>query len=109
VTCSDGRRYLDAGGYGVFILGHRHPTVTAAVHAQIDRHPLATRLLVEPVLAAAAERLARVSPSGMEYIYFANSGAEAAEAALKLARAHGRRYLVSADNGFHGRPLAHCR
>jgi putrescine aminotransferase len=105
VTCSDGQRYLDAGGYGVFILGHRHPAVVAAVHAQLDAHPLATRLLVNPVQAAAAARLAAVTPAGLDYVYFANSGAEAVEAALKLARAGGHTRLVSAQGGFHGKTL----
>ena len=46
-----GTEYLDVGGYGVFILGHRHPVVTAAVHRQLDRHPLASRTFLEPVTA----------------------------------------------------------
>lgn len=99
----DGKDYLDCGGYGVFILGHRHPTVVRAVIEQIERHPMATRLLIEPTVAYAAQALASVSPDGLQYVHFVNSGAEATEAAIKLARAHGKRHLVSTVNGYHGK------
>ncbi len=48
---SDGRTYLDCGGFGVFLLGHSHPKVTEAVRRQLDRNPLATRLFLNPELA----------------------------------------------------------
>ena len=98
-----GREFLDCGGYGVFILGHCHPQVTAAVVQQIKRHPLATRLLLEPVAADAAALLAGVAPPGLSRVHFVNSGTEATETAIKLARAHGKRNLVSASGGFHGK------
>lgn len=103
VTAADGNRYLDFGGYGVFILGHRHPDVVAAVREQLDAHPIATKLLLEPVSIRAAAALASIAPAGTDCVHFANSGAEATEAALKLARLHGRRHLISARNGFHGK------
>src|SRR5262249_38282397 len=62
VWAADGHRYLDFGGYGVFILGHRHPAVVAAVHRQLDAHPLATRVFLEPVVAQAAAALAGTLP-----------------------------------------------
>lgn len=105
VHTSDGRGYLDFGGYGVFILGHRHPAVTAAVHRQIDAHPLATRVFLEPVAALAAAALAAHTPAGLDRVHFVNSGAEATEAGLKLARAHGRTALVSTVGGYHGKTL----
>ena len=105
VTDARGRSYLDCGGYGVFLLGHRHPAVVAAVVDQVQRHPLATRLLLEPTVARAAETLASVTPEGLDYVHFVNSGAEATEAAIKLARAHGRTTLVSAYGGFHGKTM----
>jgi len=105
VVAADGRRYLDFGGYGVFLLGHRHPRVVAEVHRQLDRHPLATRLFLDPVQARAAAALAEVAPDGLEFVHFVNSGAEATETALKLARAHGRNLLVTTRNGFHGKTL----
>ncbi|MFE4580244.1 aspartate aminotransferase family protein [Streptomyces chartreusis] len=105
IHTDDGRRLLDFGGYGVFILGHRHPAVVAAVHRQIDAHPLASRVFLEPVAARAAQALAAHTPPGMDYVHFVNSGAEATEAALKLARAHGRNAVVTTRKGFHGKTL----
>lgn len=105
VWTTDGRKLLDCGGYGVFILGHCHPAVVHAVQRQLFRNPLATRLLVEPCLARASETLAGVVPQGLERVMFANSGAEAVEVALKLARANGRRSLVTMRGGYHGKTL----
>jgi putrescine aminotransferase len=105
VTAADGRRYLDFGGYGVFILGHRHPTVVAEVRRQLDLHPLATRVFLEPVSARAAEALAEVAPAGLDQVHFVNSGTEATEAAIKLARAHGRTTLIAVTKGFHGKTM----
>ncbi|MEU9211105.1 aminotransferase class III-fold pyridoxal phosphate-dependent enzyme [Streptomyces sp. NPDC048415] len=105
VYTEDGRRYLDFGGYGVFILGHRHPAVTAAVHRQVDTHPLASRVFLEPVAARAAQALAERTPAGLDRVHFVNSGAEATEAGLKLARAHGHTALVSTAGGYHGKTL----
>ena len=105
VTDAAGRDYLDCGGYGVFLLGHRHPAVVAAVVDQVQRHPMATRLMLEPTVARAAATLASVAPAGLEYVHFVNSGAEATEAAIKLARAHGKRALVSTKGGFHGKTM----
>ncbi|MET9952804.1 aminotransferase class III-fold pyridoxal phosphate-dependent enzyme [Streptomyces sp. NPDC006339] len=100
---ADAKEYLDCGGYGVFLLGHRHPRVVEAVIEQIRRHPMATRLLLEPAAATAAAALAAVTPPGLERVHFVNSGAEATETAIKLARAHGKRRLISATGGYHGK------
>ncbi|MCA2212157.1 aspartate aminotransferase family protein [Jidongwangia harbinensis] len=105
VVTDDGSRLLDCGGYGVFLLGHRHPTVVAAVAEQLGRHPMSSRILIEPTLATAAADLARVSPAPLQYVYFVNSGAEATETALKLARLHGRKTVICAEGGFHGKTL----
>ncbi|MEV6210451.1 aminotransferase class III-fold pyridoxal phosphate-dependent enzyme [Kitasatospora sp. NPDC051914] len=102
---ADGRRFLDCGGYGVFLVGHTHPAVVDAVVAQARTHPMSTRLLLEPTAARAAEALAAVTPPGLERVHFVNSGAEAVEAAIKLARAHGKDRLVSAGGGFHGKTM----
>ncbi len=99
----EGSEYLDCGGYGVFILGHRHPRVVAAVHEQLDRHPMSSRVLLNGDMAQAAEELAPVAPAGLEYVFFTNSGAEATELAIKLARVNGRRRLISTHGGFHGK------
>jgi putrescine aminotransferase len=100
-----GKAYLDfAGGYGVFSLGHRHPRVVAAVRAQLDRMPLSGKTMFNPVLGRLAERLAQVTPGALEISFFTNSGAEAVEGALKLARAATKRRLLLATAGaFHGK------
>jgi putrescine aminotransferase len=102
---SEGTRYLDCGGYGVFFTGHCHPRIVAAARAQLETHPMATRVLLNGALATAAATLASVTPAGLDQIVFANSGAEAAEIALKLARLHGRTRVISMHGGYHGKTL----
>jgi putrescine aminotransferase len=105
VRGSDGHTYLDCGGFGVFLLGHCHPAVVAAVRQQLARNPLATRLFLNPELAQAAEDLAGIAPPGLDYVFLTNSGAEATELALKLARLAGKRHVVAMHGGFHGKTL----
>ncbi|MGW1213928.1 aspartate aminotransferase family protein [Streptomyces sp. NPDC002499] len=105
VRTADGREFLNCGGYGVFLAGACHPRIVAAVERQLRTHPLATRMLLEPKAADAAAALTRVAPAGLERVHFTNSGAEAVETALKLARAHGHRRIVSTTGGFHGKTL----
>jgi putrescine aminotransferase len=97
-----GRPYLDCGGHGGFLLGHRHPAVLRAVLDQVNRRPMASRVLLDPTVAVAAAALAGVTPPGLDFVHFVNSGTEAVEAAIKLARAHGAYRLVSASGGSHG-------
>ncbi|MEV6795314.1 aminotransferase class III-fold pyridoxal phosphate-dependent enzyme [Streptomyces sp. NPDC051320] len=105
VHTSDGERLLNCGGYGVLIMGARHPRVLREVQRQLDTHPVATRILLEPAVARAAEALLAVAPAGLDRVHFSLSGAEAVETALKLARANGRRRLVSMSQGYHGKTL----
>lgn len=100
-----GNAYLDCGGYAVFFLGHRHPAIVGAVRRQLDLHPLATRLLPSPPLADAAATLAAAAPPGLEHVFLTNSGAEATELGLKLARLAGRTRVVAMNGGFHGKTL----
>jgi putrescine aminotransferase len=101
----EGHGYLDClGGPGVFTMGHRHPKIVAAVHRQLDLMPLSSKLMLSPLYAATAERLAELAPGALPYVFLCNSGAEAIEGALKLARAAtGRIEIVAADGGFHGK------
>jgi len=103
----DGRKYLDClGGYGVFTLGHRHPKVVEAVRKQLDDLPLSGKVFFSSKQALLAERLAKISPDGLQFSFFSNSGAEAVEAALKFAKgATGRPKIVSTVGGFHGKTL----
>ena len=103
----DGNAYIDCGsGYAVMNLGHRHPRVVAALERQLQKMPLSTRLLLSRPQVELAELLAAVAPGRLRYSFFSNSGAEAVEAALKLARlATGRLKVVAARGAFHGKTL----
>ncbi|MEN6545569.1 MAG: aminotransferase class III-fold pyridoxal phosphate-dependent enzyme [Armatimonadia bacterium] len=101
----EGEKYLDClGGPGVFTFGHRHPKIVAAVKHQLDEMPLSSHLLLDPVLAEAAEAIAEITPGDLNYTFFCNSGAEAIEGALKIARMHtARPHFVCAQGAFHGK------
>jgi len=100
---ADGVRFLDCAGFGVNLIGHRHPTVIDAVKRQLDASPLVSRPLISRVTADAAAALAQVAPAGLDHVYLTNSGAEAVEVALKLARLHGRTRIIAMRDGFHGK------
>ena len=107
----DGKRYLDAlTGLAVCGLGHAHPGVAEAVARQARTLTHSSNLYEIPIQARLAERLARLS--GMDKAFFGNSGAEANEAAIKIARLHGHELglkqpaVVVADDSFHGRTMA---
>ena len=102
-----GKAYLDfAGGYGVFTLGHRHPRVVAAVREQLERIALSGKTMFNALQGRLARRLAEITPGDLEVSFFANSGTEAVEGAIKLARAAtGRSKIVATRNAFHGKTL----
>lgn len=106
---TDGRRYLDfTAGIGVTSTGHCHPTVVAAAQAQVASliHGQYTTVLHRPLLEL-TERLGAVLPEGLDALFFANSGSEAVEAALRLVRqATGRPNVIVFHGGFHGRTVA---
>ncbi|MEW5249685.1 aspartate aminotransferase family protein [Microbulbifer sp. 2201CG32-9] len=105
MNTSNGARYLNAGGYGVFIHGARHPHVEQAVIQQIQTNPVSSRILLEPTAAIAAEALIKIAPKGLRHVHFAGSGTEAAEAAIKLCRTLGRTRLITTVNGYHGKTM----
>ena len=88
LTDAAGTQYIDAcGGAAVSCLGHGHPDVLAAMHAQIDRLAYAhTSFFTTEAAEALADHLARTAPPGLQHVYFVSGGSEAIEAALKLAR-----------------------
>ena len=102
-----GREYIDcACGPAIFNIGHRHPRVLAAVRDQLDRLPMSVRTMPSAPQAELAERLAALTPGDLQYAFFANSGAEANEGAIKLARlATGRPGIVAMQEAFHGKTL----
>ncbi len=103
----NGKAYLDfAGGYGVFTLGHSHPKVIAAVKAQMELMSLSGKTMFNVTLGRASKRLAELAPGDLQISFFANSGTEAVEGAIKLARkATGRHKIVATHNAYHGKTL----
>lgn len=108
---SEGRRYLDGiSGIAVNSLGHAHPAVSAAIREQADKLIHTSNLYQVEAQEMLAGKLAEVS--GMETCFFGNSGAEANEAAIKLARLYGHGKgienpaIIVMENSFHGRTLA---
>ncbi len=103
----DGNEYIDClGGYGVFSLGHAHPKVVEAVVDQLRRLPLSSKTFLNKPMADLAELLAQVAPGDIQYTFMVNSGAEAVEGALKIARmATGRQEFVSTIGSYHGKTL----
>lgn len=99
-----GKRYLDClGGYGIFNVGHRHPKVIAAVKAQLDQVCLHSQDLLNPWAAHLARQLAALAPGDLKYSFFCNSGTEAVEGAIKLARLYtGKTEIISTKNAYHG-------
>lgn len=105
------KRYLDAlAGIAVCVLGHNHPRVTAAIQAQSERLLHTSNLYRIPLQEELGALLCK--HAGMHAVFFGNSGAEANEAAIKLARLHGHKKGIShpkilvMDGAFHGRTLA---
>jgi 4-aminobutyrate aminotransferase len=105
----DGRRFLDfTAGIGVTSTGHCHPRVVAAAQEQVGKliHGQYTTVMHRPMLEL-TERLGTVLPAGLDSVFYANSGSEAVEAALRLARqATGRPNVIVFHGGFHGRTVA---
>jgi 4-aminobutyrate aminotransferase len=101
----DGRDVLDFGcGISVTNLGHGHPAVVAAVHAQVDRLWHTSVTAFHPQMIEAAASLVSITPPSLDQVFLTNSGAEAVEGAMKLARrATGRSEIIAFVGGFHGR------
>lgn len=102
---STGKQYIDClGGYGTFAFGHRHPRIVEAVKKQLDELPLSGKVFLNRALATAAHHLATITPRGLSYSFWCNSGTEAVEGALKTARlATGRKRFIAMSGGFHGK------
>jgi len=114
ITDAAGKRYLDAsGGAAVSCLGHGHPDVLAAMHAQIDRIAYAhTSFFSTEVAEQLADALIATAPAGISHVYLVSGGSEAVEAALKLARQYfvekgepQRSRFIARRNSYHGNTL----
>ena len=104
---ANGNRYIDFyGGHCVTPLGHCPEPVVRAVQHQLNELIFYSNVVYSPVRARAVELLHRLSPEGVDRVFLCNSGTEANETALKLARTYtGRKSVVSFEGGFHGRTL----
>jgi acetylornithine/N-succinyldiaminopimelate aminotransferase len=105
VWTSNGEKYLDLyGGHAVCATGHSHPHVVKAIKAQADRVLFYSNLVYSDIRGRAAEKLVSVAPEPLTKAFFCNSGTEANENAMRMARmATGRHKIVSFSGGFHGR------
>ncbi|BCM17657.1 aspartate aminotransferase family protein [Mesorhizobium sp. J8] len=111
---ANGRAYIDAsGGAAVSCLGHNHPDVLAALHAQLDKLAYAhTGFFTTEIAERLADRLISDSPDGIDYVYLVSGGSEAMEAALKMARQYfvekgesQRRHVIARRQSYHGNTL----
>ncbi len=102
-----GREFIDMlGGFGLYSYGLRHPKIVAAVKAQLDRSPQYSQEMLDPLRAQLGRVIAHITPGEIQKGFFANSGTEAVEGALKLAKFYtGKRGIISMQKGFHGKTL----
>lgn len=101
------REFLDLlGAFGLYSYGIRHPKIIAAVKAQLERSPQYSQEMLDPLRAQLARVLALLTPGKIQYGFFANSGTEAVEGAMKLAKLYtGRKGFIAMLKGFHGKTL----
>lgn len=104
---SIGREYIDIlGGFGIYSAGIRHPRVVEAVKAQLDRSPQFSQEMLDPLRAHLAKVIGLLTPGDIQYGFFINSGTEAVEGAMKLAKLYtGKSGFISMLKGFHGKTL----
>lgn len=107
ITDSEGKQFIDClGGYGMFALGHRNPAIVKAVEDALHTMPMCGKVLFNRQMADLAEKLAEITPGELQYSFFVNSGTEAVEGCLKVARlATKRTKFVAAENAFHGKTM----
>jgi putrescine aminotransferase len=100
-----GRKFIDClGGYGIYSAGINHPKIVRAVKSQLERMPLSSQELLDPLRGALAELLGEVAPGDLQDCFFINNGTDAVEGAMKLARLYtGKRGFISCIRGFHGK------
>ncbi len=104
---TEGKEYMDCvGGNGVALVGHSHPKLVQTIKQQVEQLIICPYVFYNENRAKLLERLAQLTPSPLERTFFSNSGAEAVEAAIKLARrATGKTEIIAMKHGFHGRTM----
>jgi putrescine aminotransferase len=102
-----GREYIDClGGYGMMNHGWSHPDVVAAVRAQLGRTPMPSQELIDPLRGVLARMMAEITPGDLSYSWFAASGTEAIEAAIKIAKLYTQKAaFIVAVKAFHGKTM----
>src|ERR687891_677452 len=105
IYTSDGENYLDLyGGHAVAGTGHCHPHVVDAIKSQADNLIFYSNLVYSSARARAAEKLVSIAPDALTKVFFCNSGTEANENAMRMARMFtGREKIITFSGGFHGR------
>jgi putrescine aminotransferase len=100
-----GRRFIDClGGYGIYSAGINHPKIVRAVKSQLERMPLSSQELLDPLRGALAELLGELAPGDLQDCFFISNGTDAVEGAMKLARLYtGKPGFISCTRGFHGK------
>lgn len=107
LTDTRGRQFIDAlGGFGLYSAGIRHPKIVAAAKAQLDRSPQYSQEMLDPLRAHLGKVLANLLPGDLQYGFFINSGTEAVDGAMKLAKLHtGKSGFIATEKAFHGKTL----
>jgi len=102
-----GRKFIDClGGFGVYNMGIRHPKIIQAVKAQLERMPLSSQELLDPLRGFLAELLGELAPGDLQECFFISNGTDAVEGALKLARLYTKKTgFISTTGGFHGKSI----
>jgi putrescine aminotransferase len=100
-----GRRFIDClGGYGIYSAGINHPKIVRAVKSQLERMPLSSQELLDPLRGALAALLGELAPGELQDCFFISNGTDAVEGAMKLARLYTRKSgFISCIRGFHGK------
>ena len=102
-----GRKFIDfLGGFGMMDLGWSHPEVVAAVQSQLLRTPMPSQELIDPLRGVLAKLMADITPGDLKYAWFAASGTESIEAAIKLAKVYTKKpAFIVAVKAFHGKTM----
>jgi putrescine aminotransferase len=107
LTDTRGREFIDVlGGFGLYSAGIRHPKIVAAAKAQLDRSPQYSQEMLDPLRAHLGKVLANILPGDIQYGFFINSGTEAIDGAMKLAKLYtGKAGFIATEKAFHGKTL----
>ncbi len=102
-----GREFIDMlGGFGIYVVGHRHPRVLQAVRDQLEKQAIHSQELIDPLRTYLARLVALITPGELQYSFFTNSGTESIEGCLKMAMlTTGHHHLIGTVGAFHGKSL----